>query len=126
MSLLLDAGALIAYERASRSVLGHLKVASAARAPIKTSTAVIAQVWRHGAKQAGLAMLLRAVDEVALTPSRAREAGLLLARARTSDVVDAALVQLAEDGDEILTSDPHDLRALAAASGKLIVITHVS
>jgi hypothetical protein len=34
-----------------------------------------------------------------------------------SDVVDAALVLLAADGDEILTSDPADLRPLAAAAG---------
>lgn len=32
-------------------------------------------------------------------------------------MIDAAVVLLAFDGDEILTSDPDDLRALAAAAG---------
>jgi hypothetical protein len=48
-----------------------------------------------------------------------RRVGLLLARvgAGRRDVVDAAVVLLAEDGDEILTSDPLDLEALAVAAG---------
>lgn len=32
-------------------------------------------------------------------------------------MIDAAVVLLASDGDEILTSDPEDLAALAEASG---------
>lgn len=32
-------------------------------------------------------------------------------------MIDAAVVLLAHDGDEILTSDPHDLVPLAAAAG---------
>ena len=43
-----------------------------------------------------------------------RAAGALLARARKDDVIDAAIVLLAEDGDRIVTSDPDDLAALAA------------
>jgi hypothetical protein len=42
----------------------------------------------------------------------ARRAGALLSRAGTSDVIDAALALLAEDGDEIITSDPKDLTVL--------------
>lgn len=38
----------------------------------------------------------------------------MLAKAGTSDVIDAALVLLAEDGDEIITSDPDDLTLLAS------------
>jgi hypothetical protein len=33
-------------------------------------------------------------------------------------VIDAAIVLVAEDGDRIVTSDPDDLRSLAAASGR--------
>jgi hypothetical protein len=36
---------------------------------------------------------------------------------RRSDIVDAAVVVLAGDGDEIFTSDPGDLRALARSAG---------
>ena len=49
--------------------------------------------------------------------SRFRRSGVLLGRARMSDVVDAALVLLASDGDYLLTSDPDDLEPLAAAAG---------
>jgi hypothetical protein len=34
------------------------------------------------------------------------------------DVIDAALVLLASDGDQIVTSDPDDIERLAAASGR--------
>jgi hypothetical protein len=40
----------------------------------------------------------------------------LLARSRTVDVVDAALVFLSRAGDRIYTSDPDDVLALARAA----------
>jgi hypothetical protein len=46
----------------------------------------------------------------------------LLAAARQVDVVDAALVLLAEDGDRIVTSDVDELAALAAAAGRHVDI----
>ena len=47
-----------------------------------------------------------------------RAAGVLLARARRSDVIDAAVVLLAaDDGDVVITSDPLDLAVLAEAAG---------
>jgi hypothetical protein len=33
-------------------------------------------------------------------------------------VIDASIVLIAADGDEIITSDPDDLRALAEVSGR--------
>lgn len=42
-----------------------------------------------------------------------------------NDVVDAALVLLASDGDLVLTSDPADLTPLAAAAGLHIDIAAV-
>jgi hypothetical protein len=61
-----------------------------------------------------------------LTPERARAIGELLERARTADVVDASLVELAAAGDRILTSDPGDLLRLANHSGKAIQIIPIS
>jgi hypothetical protein len=43
-------------------------------------------------------------------------AGVLLGRARGADVIDAAVVLLAADGDMILTSDARDLQPLATAA----------
>lgn len=126
MSVILDAGAFIAYERASREVQALLEAAAEAGEPLRTSTTIIAQVWRHGARQAALARLLRGVEEVTLTPTRARAVGELLRRSRTDDIADAAVVELARDGDEILTSDPQDLVRVAEHSGKRLTITPVT
>jgi predicted nuclease of predicted toxin-antitoxin system len=50
----------------------------------------------------------------------------LLRRAGTADVVDGALIDIANDGDEILTSDPSDIHTLAMTAGKTLIITLVS
>jgi hypothetical protein len=117
MSLVLDAGALLALERGNRSVVALLKrELQAGRVPI-THAGVVGQVWRGGARQARVAALLPALHTVALDLSLGRRAGLLLGRARMADVVDAALVLLANEGDSILTSDPDDLGRLAVSAG---------
>jgi len=50
---------------------------------------------------------------------------VLLAQSGATDVVDAAVVLLAGDDDEILTSDPRDLTLLALASGTHVEIVSV-
>jgi hypothetical protein len=72
-----------------------------------------------------LARLLRGVDERELTKARSRAIGVLLARAKRADVVDASLVDAANEGDELLTSDPDDIAKLAEAAGKTLVVTRV-
>lgn len=42
---------------------------------------------------------------------------MLLARSGQSDPIDATMVCLASNGDDILTSDPGDVRGLAEAAG---------
>ena len=126
MSLVLDAGALVAAERGDRDVLALLKhELLAGRAPL-THGGVVGQVWRGGSgRQAKLARLLPALEVVALDVELGRRAGVLLGRARRADVVDAALVLLAEDGDLLLTSDPNDLAPLAATAGLHVDIARV-
>ena len=79
MSLVLDAGALVAIERSDRSVLALMKrELIAGRAPI-THGGVVGQVWRSGSgRQANLARLLRGVDVRALDGALGRRAGELL------------------------------------------------
>lgn len=115
--LVLDAGALIALERLDREVLALVKAELLqGRAPV-THGGVIGQVWRGGAgRQAPLAALLPGLQVVPLDEPLGRRAGVLLRRARSKDVIDAAVVLLAVDGDSILTSDPKDLRRLVLAS----------
>jgi hypothetical protein len=115
--LVFDAGALVAVERMSRDVIALIKRERlAGRAPI-THGGIVRQVWRGGGRQANLARLLPGLDIEALDADLGRRAGALLARSRSTDVIDAALALLAQDGDEILTSDPDDIRVLVAASG---------
>lgn len=126
MSLILDAGALVAVERADALAIALISDELAAgRVPLSHG-GVIGQVWRGGGgRQARLARLLPAIRVAPLDDNLGRRAGLLLARARTSDVIDAAVILLASDGDMILTSDPDDLDALASAAGVHVEIVSV-
>lgn len=117
MALVLDAGAFLAAERGDREVVALLKdELRRGRAPL-THGGIVGQVWRGGARQARLALLLAGTEVVPLDDALGRRAGALLARARKADVVDAALALLAADGDTLLSSDPGDLRALVEAAG---------
>jgi hypothetical protein len=113
VSIVLDAGALIAVERGDRDMIALIKRERVQeRAPV-THGGVVGQVWRGGhGRQVNLARLLPGVDVVALDDGLGRRAGVLLGRAASNDVIDASVVLLAVDGDEIYTSDPEDLRRL--------------
>lgn len=112
---MLDAGALIAVDQRDRSVGAMLRVAQRERMPVRTSAAVVAQVWRNGARQANLARTLSGVDTVGLGSLAGRRIGELLARSRTSDVVGAHVALIAAAGDTVLSSDVTDLRRLLNA-----------
>ena len=66
--------------------------------------------------QAPLARLLAGVEVAPVDDSLGRRAGMLLARTGMSGAIDATVVCLAADGDDILTSDAGDLRTLAEAA----------
>ena len=126
MSYILDAGALIAIDRGSRSLMALLKDELAADRFAVTHGGIVGQVWRAGgARQAALARALVSVRVLPLDVELGRRSGSLLARARRSDVIDAALVLLASDGDTILTSDPDDIEPLAETAGVHVDIVEV-
>ncbi len=115
--LVLDAGAFVAVEHGSRDLVVLLKREHLAGRSPATSGGVVAQVWRGGNRQqVPMARLLAGTDVVPVDDRLGRRAGMLLARNGQSDAIDAAVVCLAADGDDILTSDPGDLRALAEAA----------
>ena len=118
MTLVLDSGGFVAVERNERTVLAVLKRRMLAGEVPRTHGGVVGQVWRGGSgRQVPVARLLAGVEIESLDDELGRRSGVLLARAGTRDVVDAAVVLLAADGDEIVTSDPDDLTVLAAAAG---------
>lgn len=119
MKLVLDAGAFVALERNDRAMWRRLKSAWVAGEVPVTHGGVVGQAWRgRGAREARLASALKGVAVRAVDEDLGRAAGELLAVSRTRDVIDAAVVLLAEDGDRIVTSDLDDLEPLAVASGR--------
>jgi len=114
----LDAGALIALDRNDRSMWVRLKGLHRAGERPVTHGGVVGQVWRGGPRQARLATALAGMKVTSLDERLGRDAGELLGSTRMSDVVDAALVVLAADGDEIVTLDRDDFETLAASAGR--------
>lgn len=124
--LLLDAGALIAIERDDRDVVALIKSELRAGRTPRTHGGIVGQVWRGGSgRQARLARLLPGVEIVALDAALGRRSGLLLKSSGSSDVIDAALVALAGDGDDILTSDLGDIQPIAVAAGVHVELIQV-
>lgn len=119
----LDTGALIALERGAASVRGYVLLADRGLVALFTSSAVIAQVWRGGARQARLARLLGSdlVSEVALAPDAARRIGTMAVRAGSQDVVDGHVAMLALEHDAlVLTSDPVDIARWGVPSRRIV------
>ena len=115
--LVLDAGAFVSVERGARDVVALVKRERLAGPAPVTNGGVVAQVWRGGSgRQASVARLLAGVDITPIDGSLGRRPGMPLARTGRADAIDAAVVCLAADGDDIVTSDPGDLRILAEAA----------
>lgn len=118
MSLVLDSGALVALERNERPMWVRLKAAQLEGDLPVTHAGVLGQVWRGGPRQARLSQVLGGIDVRVLDEPLGREVGKLLGAAGLADVIDAGVVLLAADGDEIVTVDREDLGQLAEASGR--------
>jgi hypothetical protein len=126
MRLVLDNGALIALERNDRAMWRRLKLALLAEQVPLSHGGIVGQAWRgRGPRQALLAKALDGVEIRPLDLVLGRAAGELLAQAGRSDVVDAALVLLADDGDQIVTSDPRDIEPLTLAARRHVDLIRV-
>jgi hypothetical protein len=123
MTLVLDSGALIALERHDRAMWRRFKMAQLAGEIPVSHGGVVGQAWRgRGSRQALLAAALAGIDVRPLDEILGRASGALLAVAKRRDVIDAALVLLAQDNDQIVTSDPDDIEPLAVAAGRHVEI----
>lgn len=118
--LTFDAGALIAAERNERNFWGFWK----RTVPVDRTipAVVIAQAWR-GPRSARVAMVINGCRIEPVDEFLAKAAGELLSRSGTSDAIDAiVVVSAARRGDVILTTDPDDLRRLAAVAQRRVTI----
>jgi hypothetical protein len=123
VTFVLDSGALISLERNERSMWVRLKTAQLAGDLPVTHAGVLGQAWRGGPRQARLARALAGIDVRPLDEHLGRGAGELLGTAGSSDVIDAAIVLLSVDDDEIITSDRDDFEPLVVAAGRHVELT---
>ena len=113
-----DAGGLIALDRNDRRVVVLLARARETGARITVPATALAQAVRTPERQVGLARLVRqpTTDVTDLDRVDATNVGRLLAASKTSDIVDAHVVICARrTGQNVVTSDPGDLRLLDPA-----------
>jgi len=110
-AVVLDAGALIAVDRADRRVIRLLELAQAIHVP----AGALAQAWRNPARQVRLVRVVSS-DGVVIHPlaaAGARAAGQLCAATATADVIDASVVLVARLVNGVtVTTDSDDLRRL--------------
>ena len=122
MGITYDTGALIAADRAERRMWARHRALLALREVPTVPAPVVAQSWRGG-RQALLARLLAGCDVEALDDGQARAVGSLAARAAATDIVDVCVVEGAiRRHDLVVTSDPDDLQAIAAAVNRRLEI----
>jgi hypothetical protein len=123
MGVTYDTGALIAAERAERRMWARHRALLTLREVPTVPAPVVAQSWRGGGRQALLARLLTGCHVEPLDDGQARSVGSLATRAATTDIVDACVVEGAlRRHDLVVSSDPGDLRAIAAAVSRQIEI----
>jgi hypothetical protein len=123
MGITYDSGALIAADRAERRIWARHRALLALREVPTVPAPVVAQSWRGGGRQALLARLLAGCDVEALDEVQALAVGSLAARAATTDIVDACVVEGAiRRRDLVVSSDQDDLQAIAAAVSRRLEI----
>lgn len=122
MSVVYDAGVLVAAERSDRAVWADHRVRLELGAVPVTTAPVVAQVSRSP-RQVQLRRFLRGCDVAPFAAEDAHAVGALLGEAGSSDAVDAQVVLIAARlGASVLTGDLEDLSVLASHVGHAIPI----
>jgi hypothetical protein len=124
-SVVSDASVLVAADRNDRRVWAEHKARLEFGVLPPVPAPAVAQVSRSP-RQAQLRRFLTGCGVVSLGGSEAHEAGRLLGKTRTADVVDAIVVNTALRLKAlILTGDEHDIKRLVAPSGHNLVVLPV-
>lgn len=116
-AVVLDSGALIAFERNDRRVRRLVELAAEHKRVLHVPSDVVAQVWRNGARQVRLARLIGSdtLEIQNLDLDEAKAVGVMCGSAGTADVVDASVALLARrHRAPVVTSDPADIAQFGA------------
>jgi predicted nucleic acid-binding protein len=120
-----DAAVLVAADRNERRAWAEHKARLELGVIPLVPSPVVAQVSRSP-QQAQLRRFLTGCVVVPLGESEAHQAGRLLGKTGTADVVDAVVVTIAiRQRAMILTSDPDDIQRLVRASGREVAVVAV-
>jgi hypothetical protein len=114
-AVVLDAGALIAFERADPRMRSLFRQALQSGARLLVPAGVVGQVFRDGSRQVPLRALLNGptTEVPPLDQTLAEAAGMLCGRTGTADVIDASVVLTARRARAVVvTSDVRDLERL--------------
>lgn len=114
-AVVLDAGALIQFDRGHPRIRALVRLALERSAPVIVPAGALGQAWRDGSRQVPLAALLSARITLveSLDEPMAKAAGVLCGRTRTADVIDASVVLAARSRDAVVvTTDESDLRRI--------------
>ena len=125
MTVVYDAGALIAADRSDRQLWADHRARLELGAAPLTTAAVVAQVSRSP-QQVQLRRFLRGCDVVPFAPEHAHEVGALSGTTGIPDVVDVHVVLVASKARvPVLTSDDEDLQQIAAALPTPVAVLHI-
>jgi len=125
MTVVYDAGALIAADRSDRETWADHRARLELGVVPATTAPVVARVSRS-VRQAQLRRFLRGCEVVPFAEGHAHEVGALAAKAKRNDVFDVHVVLVADRrGYGIVTSDERNLRPIAAALGRRVPLIHV-
>ena len=122
MTVVYDAGALMAADRSNRELWADHRVRLELGAVPATTAPVVAQVSRSG-RRAQLRRFLRGCEVVPFGADEGHEIGALAGKADRPDVVDVHVVAVAaRRGVGIVSSDREDLRPIIQALGARILL----
>ena len=122
--LVLDTGALIAFERAEKRIAAFIEEAIDLGEEITIPATVLAQAWRGGPKAARLSRLIGGSQSDSLDELRAKEVGERLGVCDVTDIADAHVVCCALDRQAVVvTADSDDVNALAGPGEDLTLVS---
>lgn len=125
MTVVYEAGALVAAERSNRRLWAdHRARLELGLVPLTTAP-VVAQVSRS-AQQVQLRRFLRGCDVVPLLATDAHEVGALVGASGVTGVIDVHVVLVASRAQaSVLTSDDRDLSRVTGSLAEPVALIHV-